>query len=334
MKPGVLEDQFYLDGIAEYDPILVGDEVGITHYAQQGSYSDRDLINEEGFFSEIEFTAEAMDSIRDLGKKIVLLVGDSYTSGCCADAYSQSFAGLLTGSDEYEILNFGVGGTDPLQYELVVKKYLPLLKPDAVVVVSYLGNDEMPYDRTPKPLIPICYPIKDGHWLNSEYPIYYNRADTHLENFEDAKAFYYTYYSLRSEQSNFFEKLIRPSIILSKVYLFLRITSRHYKLDDEIYTPHVHPRFSYNHFKAIADFCQGEDVPVEFTTIASPVDIENNVEVRKEYNYFFNEIEWDLPENLSLDDYDGMSIVSHFNNLGHRKYADFLHPLILKQLNN
>ncbi|MFT5779120.1 MAG: hypothetical protein ACI837_002077, partial [Crocinitomicaceae bacterium] len=171
-RPGVSEDHVYFNDVVEHDAFLVGDEMGITHFAASGYYEGSEFINEEGFMSEIEFTQEAMDSLRKLGKKIVLLVGDSYTMGCCPDNESESFANLLGKSSEYAILNFGVGATDPLQYKLVVEKYLPKLNPDLVAVAVFLGNDIISFDRTPKPFVPICYPIVNGPWLSSEIPLY------------------------------------------------------------------------------------------------------------------------------------------------------------------
>jgi hypothetical protein len=334
-KPGVLKDQFYLDEVAQWDPIMVGDEMGISHYAQKGSYSDTNLhhINSEGFLSDIEFTARVMDSIRQLGKKIVFLIGDSYTSGCCADEYSNSFAGLLTNSKEYVALNFGIGGVDPLQYELIVKKYIPLLKPDLVAIISYLGNDEMLYDKTPKAGIPYCYVVDNGHWISSEYPTHYNKANTYAKNFEEAKKFYYEYYSLRSKQSNFFERLIRPSIILSRMYLFAKIMTRRISMKDDLTELVEKPPFSYNHFKGLKDFCDSTSTPVIFTGIPTASDILEKVNVTVKYEHFFNEIEWKTPLNLKTSDYDGMSIKSHFDNSGHAKFAKFLHPQIMKQLN-
>ncbi|MDX2362337.1 MAG: SGNH/GDSL hydrolase family protein [Crocinitomicaceae bacterium] len=331
-RPGVMENQYYQYGAAQYDSVLYADEMGITHHSPEGRFYPNQTVNKEGFMGKIEFTPEAMDSIRSLGKKIVLLVGDSYTSGCCVDDHEKAFASLLAESDEYVVLNFGVGGTDPLHYELVVKKYLPLLKPDLVAVVAYLGNDEMSYDRTAKPFVPVCYPIKNGPWLSSEAPIYMAEEDTYFKNFEEAKKFYYSYYSLRSSESSFFEKLIRPSIILSKLYLYAKVRWHHHNVHEQLFSPPENPPYSYNHLKEIMNFCQTNDTEVMYAAIPSPKNVENNEDVYKKYDYFFNEIPWETPNDLTIEDYDGREDGNHFNNAGHLKFTEFIHPLILQAL--
>ncbi|MFK7787809.1 MAG: hypothetical protein AB8B56_21990 [Crocinitomicaceae bacterium] len=331
-KPGVLNDHYYQPGEVSYLPILYADEMGITHHKTKEFFYEDQVMNEEGFFSDVPYTKRAMDSLRRAGKKVVFLVGDSYASGCCPGSYEMSFAYLLNQSEEYEVLNFGVGGTDPLHYELVVKKYLPMLEPDLIVVPVYFGNDIMPYDRTPKPFIPVCYPVDEGHWMSSEPYFNLRKPNTYFKNFEEAKDFYYTYYSLRSDESNWFERTIAHSIILTRIYLYAKIKLGEIGQGDKRYIPPKEPPFSYNHLKAIDDFCAENTTPVVFTAIESPVDISGGVNSRKQYHYVFNELKWSYPKTISLDDYDGSHIGAHYNEAGQKKYTDFLRPKIEKML--
>jgi hypothetical protein len=333
-KPGVADDFYYNSGDLVHDNILFGDEMGITHHRSSGRFLNDQQINKEGYFSEIEFTMEAMDSLRKRGKKVVLLVGDSYTQGCCPDSYTKSFAYRINQSDDYEVLNFGVGGTDPLHYELVVKKYLPLLKPDLVLVAVYLGNDRMAYDRTPKPFVPVCYPVKNGPWLSSEAYINLAPANTYFKSFEEACEFFFTYYSLRGKNAKWYEKIIKHSIILSRIYLHFKIQAAEKDMASKLYRSPEKPPFTYNHLKEIQRFCGTNSTPVVFAAIESPEDMTNQVNSRKEYGYFFNEIKWHLPEGIQLDDYDGLQHGNHFTASGHGKFAKFLKPLIQKALQN
>jgi hypothetical protein len=276
-----------------------------------------------------------MDSLRKIGKKVVLLVGDSYTNGCCPDTYQDCFASLLNESDDYEVLNFGVGGTDPLHYELVVKKYLPILKPDLVFIAVYLGNDEMAYDRTAKPNIPVCYPIKQGPWLSSEAPIHLRKANTYFKNFKEAEDFYFTYYSLWSDRSNFFEKTIRHSILLSRVYLKWkeRRENKRVAAKGVLFDVPEKPPFTYNHLKEIETFCQEKNTPTLFVAIPSPADANNKINLKQKYGHLFNEITWySKVSNLSYSDYDGRSEGNHFNNQGHLKFTQFVRPLLESKL--
>ena len=328
-KPGVLDDWYYQSGEVEWDPVLYGDEMGITHHRQSGNFIPDQVLNKEGFMSEVEYTAGAMDSLRARGKKVILLVGDSYTQGCCAESYRRSFAHLLNNSEEYEVLNFGVGGTDPLHYELVVKKYLPLLKPDLVSVNVYLGNDQMDYDRTPKPFIPVCYPVKNGPWLSSEAFTNLRPENTYFKNFEGAKKFFYTYYSLNSEDATWYEKVIRKSIIFSRIYLYIRLrraSSKHqekYPVNRDPYAQYK-PPFTYQHLKEIERFCLENNTPVLFTAIPSPEHIINGEDLKRKFHHLFEDLRWDCVSGIVPEDYDGKKHSNHFIDSGHRKYATFL----------
>ncbi|MFT5779504.1 MAG: hypothetical protein ACI837_002463 [Crocinitomicaceae bacterium] len=332
MKPGVLEDQFYQAETIIIDQSLYGDEMGITHTIPGKETYPGQNTNLEGFPSSIEYTKAAMDSIRSLGKKIVFLIGDSYTYGCCPGNLDYSFAGLLTNSEKYEVLNFGIGGTDPLQYALIVKKYAPILEPDLVVIIPFLGNDILQYDRTPKPNIPICYTPVNGPWISSEAPTHYYPVNTSFETAEKAKGFYYTYYSLRSDQNTFFEKLIRESIILSRVYLFLKISYQRYKLGDKAYTPQDKPEYSYNHLKEIQSFCDSINTNVVYTGIPSYTDVLNKINPRIKYDFLFEDIPWVYPKNITTEDYDFPIEASHYLQSGHRKFSIFLNGQILNHL--
>lgn len=331
-KPGVAQNFYYQHGDVVYDSILYADETGITHLIDNAKFFNHQIINKQGFHSEVEFTPQAMDSIRAAGKKIVLLVGDSYTQGSAASSYKKCFAYLLNKTGKYEVLNFGIGGTDPLHYELVVKKYLPLLKPDLVAVAVYLGNDEMPYDRTAKPFIPVCYPVKHGHWLSSEAYVNLRPPNTYFKNFDEAKDFFYTYYSLNGENATWYERIIRPSVILSRIYLYFRIRNAENNMvyDKELLPEN--PPFTYNHLKGIQTFCDSLQTPVVFGVIPSPLDLQDKKNIRKNYAHFFGELDWKCITNVNGTDYDGSSIASHFVNSGHAKFAKFLEKLIDQKL--
>lgn len=335
-KPGVAADFYYhSESSMEYDSVLIADEYGITHHAPNGQFITGQYLNEDGFMSAVEHTKEAMDSLRKLGKKVVLLVGDSFTQGCCPDTYQESFAYLLNESDEYEVLNFGVGGTDPLHYELIVKRYVPMLEPDLVTVAVYLGNDQMDYDRTAKPYIPVCYPVKNGPWLSSEATLRLRKPNTHFKTFAAAKEFYCTYYTLWGDENSFFEKVIRHSVILSRVYLSVkfRLELRNQQKLGNNFTREDKPPYTYNHLKEISDFCAQGDTPLLMVAIPTPMEAEENEDIKKKYNHFFNALTWHATtKNFSLDDYDGSGVGNHFNAQGHLKFKKFIQPYVENKL--
>lgn len=327
-KPGVIEEFYYHRGEVVYDSLLYGDEVGITHAIRESSLILNGDINSQGFFSSIEFTPESMEAIRKSGKKIVMLIGDSYTQGCCADNYDVSFAQLINQSGDYEVLNFGIAGADPVQYRLIVEKYAPILKPDLIVVAVYGGNDILEYDRTPKPFIPIAYPIKNGPWLNSEGPVLLTKQGTYFKNFNEAKAHYFKYFSLWSDRASVFEKMIRYSVILSRPYMKWRTRMRFEEVKDQRPSKWDHMPYSKENLDALVESALALKIPVQYTLIPSPSDVSSNINLRKKYDFVFGENAYAVPSKLRLEDYDGASDGNHFNNVGHRKYATFLRNLI------
>jgi colanic acid/amylovoran biosynthesis glycosyltransferase len=324
-KPGVIEDFYYHRGEVQYDSLLYGDEVGITHAIDGDALMFGGELNGEGFFSSIEFTEESMDAIRKLGKKIIMLIGDSYTQGCCADSYNASFAQILRNSEDYEVLNFGIAGADPVQYRLIVEKYAPILKPDLILVAVYGGNDILEYDRTPKPFVPLSYPVKNGPWLNSEGPIYLTKQGTYFKTFDEAKAHYFEFFSMWSDESSNFEKIIRYSVILSRPYLKWKTTQQFKKIEYQM---------PYSKENLISLFAAASElqIPVQYTLIPSPSDVASNLNFREKYNFVFGELPYDVPEKLLIGDYDGPDNGNHFNNQGHRKYSAFLTTLIETKL--
>jgi colanic acid/amylovoran biosynthesis glycosyltransferase len=326
-KSGVIEDFYFHSGTLEYDSILYADEVGITHLTMDAQIINNNIINTEGFLSKREYTQKSMADLRKSGKKIVMLVGDSYTQGCCADSYNESFAYLLNESEEYEVLNFGIPGADPVQYRLIVEKYAPLLQPDLIIIAVYGGNDILEYDRTAKPFIPLAYPVKSGPWLNSEGPIYLTESGTYFKNFEEAKAHYFDYFSLWSNQSSFTERIIRNSVILSRPYMKWKTKKRFKEIKHHVKTS-AHPPFSQEQLLRIFKRSEELKIPVVFSLIPSPNDINKRENVTKKYGFLFGDLPWISPKGLVLDDYDGMQDANHFNSKGHRKFAYFLQKLI------
>ncbi|MDG1332098.1 MAG: glycosyltransferase [Crocinitomicaceae bacterium] len=331
-KPGIIEDFYYHRGEVEYDSLLYGDEVGITHMVQGAEVIEGGELNSEGFFSSVEFTPESVAAIRKSGKKVVMLIGDSFTQGCCADNYGASFAHILNQSDEYAVLNFGIAGADPVQYRLIVEKYAPILKPDLILVAVYGGNDILEYDRTPKPFVPLSYPIKNGPWLNSEGPIFLTEKGTYFKNFDEAKAHYFEYFSLWSDESSFFEKTIRYSVILSRPYLKLKTKRRFKEIEHQMPESMERMPYSQQNLDSLNSTALSLEIPVVFSLIPSPSDVQTKLNLEKKYDFVFDELSYSFPSGLKAEDYDGLQDGNHFNNQGHQKYADFLATLIEAKL--
>ena len=124
--PGVFTLDFVPVEQFKETPYLYSDSLGINRLIDNGETMIYNR-NSDGFRSLFEFDLATIDTYRSEGEKIIFLIGDSYTEGCCPVDYHQSFPDLLSLKDQLRILNFGVGGTDPLQYRLIAEQYVPKL---------------------------------------------------------------------------------------------------------------------------------------------------------------------------------------------------------------
>ena len=334
-KPGVHDEFYYFSGKIEHDTLMAADKNGVSYYTGISNFYPDQHFNEQGYFGEVNFDKHSVDSIRNLGKKIVFLVGDSFTSGCCADSYAATYASLLNQSDEYEVFNFGVAGTDPVQYRLVVEKFAPILKPDLILVAVFTGNDVLEYDRKPHPFVPAVFPIRNGPWLNSEAPYYLTEPNTYFSSFNEATDFYFTYFSLWSDDVPFWQKSIRHSVIFSKLYFQYKSIKKNRELEfaGQLVETMDEPPFTYQNLKKIEDFGRENNIKTGFVLIPTAMEAENKVNLTEEYGFLFQDIEWMTRSDLTLDDYDGSGNGNHFNNDGHRKFAQMLKQLVNSKLN-
>ena len=91
-------------------------------------------VNSEGFRSR-EFAPAG-----DGEGTSVLFLGDSFTWGIAARPLSNSFVDLV-GRAGYAVFNTGIPRTHPKQYAALAERYVPRVKPDVVAVMFFMGND-------------------------------------------------------------------------------------------------------------------------------------------------------------------------------------------------
>ena len=134
-------------------------------------------INSEGFRSR-EFKPAAPEE----GTSILFL-GDSFTWGIAAQPISKSFVDHV-GRAGYAVFNTGIPRTHPKQYAALAARYVPRLKPDVVAVMFFMGNDfaEAPpmlagknifHQTNAGDLSAIDY---DGEWMDPETAYRYWRS--------------------------------------------------------------------------------------------------------------------------------------------------------------
>lgn len=164
------------------------------------AYAEHFPVNEDGFRS-IPFK-----NYRSTKKKILLL-GDSFTWGHSSQPINNSFADLLL-TKGFIVYNSGISGADPAQYLAIAKKYIPILKPDYVIVNFFVGNDVLRrYDqgknvffkRSPQPYTPIHYSTNAGNIISCPGGVYLNTP---------AEAYNFVVQQYRIPQNNMVNRLL------------------------------------------------------------------------------------------------------------------------------
>jgi len=335
MRAGTLLNDFRPDTHPVYQARFLSDHAGINHIlASNELLMAGSVINQQGFRGSFNYTPHAVDSVRKAsGKEIVMIIGDSFVEGCCPDSVYHSFPDIIDRSDRYRVLNFGVAGTDPVQYELITRHYVPVLKPDHVVVAFYFGNDILQYNRTPSPGVPLFFPFKDNKWLFGVAPNDLSqKLNYNLKTADEAYTFYMNHYTLSGSNRNIIEKAIGYSVILSKIYLYIEYSIAKRRWQKKNAGMHIDEnqinQISYNNLNNIRRVCDSAHIPLTIAGIPAPKECEEGAALKSKYKGIFRDIPWHVPSYLTHDDYDGMSEANHFNNQGHQKYAVFLKTIL------
>ncbi len=339
-KPGVLVNELYPPDSLIYQPRFKADSVGLDSFIKDSpSLPDGYVINDQGFRSAFNYDVLTIDSLRKINnRKVVFLVGDSYTEGCCPTSMDSSFSDLLLQDEQYVVLNFGVGGTGVMQYDLVIKKYVKELNPDFVVVNFYLANDMIQYDVPVIPNVPHTFPFKNYKWLASVGPAYYmeGRETNHLATPEEAYEFYLENFTLWHTKVTGLEKAIRTSVIFSKLYLGAREKYYMFSWAKDNYRKGQDVKLTNDVLLQMQETCDLDQTKLLVAAIPGPSDVNKQTDLKKKYQKYFSGTNSAFPEisNFNVNDYDGMATSNHFVNSGHRKYYRFLKNEIEKRSEN
>lgn len=333
MKAGTLIDDFLIEDAPIYLPRFISDSNGINYLdVHSKALMNGSKVNAQGFLGEINYTKDVLDSIRSkTGKKNVMIIGDSYVEGCCSDSVPISFAGLLSHQKHYQLLNFGIAGTDPQQYALIVKRYVKELNPDLVLINIYFGNDFLTFKRKVTPGIPLTFPFYRNKWIYATPRDYLSNEFSYvLKTPEEAYQFYMRRYTLRGDNRNIFQKSLSYSVIFSKLYLLIEHKYKEWRWVKNHPTLKVDVNeLTHTHLSSIQRDCDAAHVPCLFVGIPAPAEVEEGVSLQSKYKHLFQEVPCIIPTYFKFNDYDGKDISNHFNNQGHVKFAHFLDSLVL-----
>ena len=264
-------------------------------------------VNSNGFRAP-EFAG--MDTV----KHKLLLIGDSFTWGLTAQPLDSCFAELLKAKVEGTVINTGIPSTDPAQYDAIARRYIPILKPEKVVVMFYLGNDIMPQPRPTIPYKPFYYYTTAGAMMADDGPV-------HLNSARDA----YDYYTRRKffliHPVGFFEKVIAKSALLSRIYSLKYRWKEKREAELAITDMSVTQKYLYS----IVNICKENHCALQIILIPEIKEADKPLSFfEKRYTGFFADSILSkytyIPEGNSPKNYmpypDG-----HLNNAGHKFYA-------------
>jgi hypothetical protein len=272
-------------------------------------------VNKDGFCS-IPFKTYSG------GKKKVLLLGDSFTWGRTVNNITTSFANELLARG-YAVYNTGISGADPQQYLALAKKYIPLLKPDFVIVNFAMGSDIMYTPREVKPFEPIFYRTNAGYLFSCPQGVFIESAE---------KAYQFIFGESSIPRTTFFNKFCALTTTGTMVWRLLfhldLLTNEHpghANYWEKVQSITKQTPFCNNYLDSIRKIA---DVNSATCIISAIPDLRKGgvCNPANQPHLFDN-----IPYVVSPVKTEGYSLTDgHFNDLGHFQYALFLDSLMNK----
>lgn len=332
-KAGVLINDFVVTDATRPQLVHRADSAGITTYIPGSPYLPKGyVVNQQGFRGAFNYTKEVVDSLRQTTHRpLLLVIGDSYAEGCCLDSGELSFTERIAADSAYTVINLGIGATDPLQYRLLAEKYIPLLQPEAVLVCVYLGNDVMEYNRQPHAGVPSFYRINDTAWVPSE-PVFYFVAEypgQYFTSAQEAYDFNLRTFTLLSPQRSPLQSTMAHSVVLSRTYLFGKVLYLALKNKRPLFKQ-GQPPYTAQHLRGIQTVAQANHCKLLITAAPAIEDVSAQKDLKTEYAYLFTGTSWYAPDlhTWNQQDYNMADGGIHLSAQGHKKYYEFLKPLL------
>ncbi len=318
----------------------LADGVGMNYENPDYSWTDGlHQVNKEGFYSPFDYTPEVANAFKKEGKKIVFVIGDSFTEGVFDSSFSyvETFAQRLkTMQHDYAVFVFGVGGSDPLNYRLITEKYVPLLKPDVVIIAFCGSNDVMSYDRIATPGIPLYWQTNAG-WLLSNVPEELSGTNNLILASAQQAYYYYKKAITLNGQDSGLPRFCSRLCFTTQLYFKFK-TLKHFivKKPDGAHRLNGQADFSYQHLHAIDSICLAQNAAMQIVFIPDDAKVDK-VKTPEQFNNAYGFVLKDLsvkthyPFGYSYKT-DYLPGGHHFNAEGNRKFAEFTDSIIRQNL--
>ena len=293
------------DSLMVYEEYFVDSEgifkANADYFHNNAGYRELGVkINSEGFRGP-EFDEG------DSTKPKVLFLGDSFVWGSHAEPISQCFVDLVE-ADGYQCFNLGIPGTGPVQYAYLAEKYIPTLEPDFVVVGFYIANDVI-YER--REIVPgqSLYFITNAGWMAAEF------GD---QTFANAHEAYHTYHDTYfvTKDDNFAARILGKTAIGTLLMAAPKRISEFFE-----WRRKKREILSLEYLEKIEKVSKNHGAKFLVCVIPDLRHLDRTVE--EMYPGLFGKLEYHEPGGLEPSDFHAWPD-GHFNNKGHRKFADFV----------
>jgi hypothetical protein len=317
------------------------DDEGVFKANPNYEWSTEYQINSDGFRS-IEFKQYKTTQ----GK--ILFLGDSFTWGATAKPITNCFVDIVA-RHGYLTFNTGIPGTSLNQYACLAEKYVPLLRPNIVALVFYMGNDLKP----PGPMLPYkdLYHITNAGWLyafdeNGNYMVPQDAYNLYLRKYNAAYKAAYV-----SDSRKTLKTTIRKVFVKSVIgtYFWVWLSRVKWQLlnfvNQSLTNPSPSDSASHNLTKEnnndLGKYSRdvqnstkrylarimmiSQEYGARFLLFLIPAhpglrnennSIEDNLHIFEDFGPF-------IPDFLNRHDYRNLPN-DHLNNSGHMKYAEFI----------
>ncbi len=275
-------------------------------------------VNEDGF------RAKEVSQISTTKKKL-LFIGDSFTWGMSAEPFNDSsFCDLLAKDTLLEVINTGIPVADPVQYAAVAEKYLPLVKPNMVFVVFYMGNDLMRTDRTILSGQPYYY------WTNAG-AVYADIDGRHFNSAIESYDYLVNEKYFLKRPHGWGERLIANSALLSKLY------SAKFRIEEKMDAENAmkNSAITKKYLQRIVSLTKQNKSDIRIVIIPELKEV--NLSKQEYFERYA-----DLLRDNELSKYFTMpqgdeswykeTPDGHLNNLGHRKYAEYIRSIFANSI--
>lgn len=224
------------------------------------------------------------------------------------------------------IFNTGISGTDLPQYAAIAEHYIEILQPDIVITNLCYPNDFVKYDRKVNKDLPVYYLSNVGAIYSCPMGVCFDNKDEIVKNLQAQD-------TIPVENSQIYNLMAKTRITTGIWALFEKKNMFGFKYSkqtrdfwEKADSINTNGSYSVNrkYLEKIDSTCQAHNAQLVTSIIPSPDQL---IISDKELNVKMDGYQPYLQiKNLELSDYkqgDG-----HFNEKGHKKYAEFLDSLI------